>query len=83
MHLEPSQIEDFETDGAILIKGLFHDWVDTIQAGIEKNMAEPGPYAAENLKPDEPGRFFDDYCNWNRIAELEEVIRRSDAGSRP
>ncbi len=80
MHLEPSQIEDFETDGAILIKGLFHDWVDAIQAGIEKNMAEPGPYAAENLKPDEPGRFFDDYCNWNRIAELEEVIRRSDAG---
>jgi len=32
MHLEPSQIEAFETDGANLIKWLFHDWVDTIQA---------------------------------------------------
>jgi hypothetical protein len=52
MQLEPSQITDFETDGAILIKGLFRDWVDIIQAGIEKNMADPGPYAAENLNPE-------------------------------
>ena len=80
MQLEPSQITDFETDGAILIKGLFRDWVDIIQAGIEKNMADPGPYAAENLNPGESGRFFDDYCNWNRIAEFEEVIRHSEAG---
>ncbi len=80
MRLAPSQIEDFETDGAILIKGLFRDWVDIIQAGIERNLAEPGPYAAENLQPGESGRFFDDYCNWNRIPEFEDVIRHSDVG---
>jgi len=80
MHLDPLQVRDFETDGAILIKGLFRYWVAKIQAGIEKNLAEPGPYAAENLTPHEPGRFFDDYCNWDRIAEFEEVIRRSEVG---
>ena len=80
MHLDPSQVRDFETDGAILIKGLFSGWVHKIQTGIERNLAEPGPYAAENLNPHEPGRFFDDYCNWNRIAEFEEVTRRSDVG---
>jgi ectoine hydroxylase-related dioxygenase (phytanoyl-CoA dioxygenase family) len=80
MRLDQSQIEDFETDGAVLIKGLFRDWVQTIQAGIEKNMAEPGPYAAENLNPGESGRFFDDYCNWSRITEFEDVARGSDAG---
>jgi len=81
MRIKPEKIKEFEADGAILIKGLFRNWVDTIQAGIERNMAEPGPYAAENLNPGEPGRFFDDYCNWNRIAEFEEVIRCSDAGA--
>ena len=81
MRLSPSQIEDFETDGAVLIKGLFGDWVDTIQAGIERNMADPGPYAAENLKPDESGRFFDDYCNWMRIPEFEDVVRHSPVGA--
>jgi len=80
MKLEPQLAKDFEEDGAVLIKGLFRDWVDTIRAGIERNMAEPGRYAAENLKPGESGRFFDDYCNWDRIPEFVEVIRKSDAG---
>ena len=65
MRLDQSQIEDFETDGAVLIKGLFRDWVQTIQAGIEKNMAEPGPYAAENLNPGESGALL------RRLLQLE------------
>ena len=44
-------------------------------------MAEPGPYAAENLKEGESGRFFDDYCNWTRIPEFEDVIRNSPAAA--
>jgi ectoine hydroxylase-related dioxygenase (phytanoyl-CoA dioxygenase family) len=71
-------IADFQRDGAVLIKGLWADWVSVLRAGIERNMAEPGPYAAENLKPGEGGRFFDDYCNWQRIPEFEQVIRESD-----
>lgn len=70
-------IEAYQRDGVVLVKGLWKDWVEVIRNGIERNMAEPGPYAAENLKPGEGGRFFDDYCNWTRIAEFEEVIRKS------
>ena len=74
-----SDIDAFQRDGVALIKGLFADHVDTIRAGIERNMAEPGPYAAENLKAGEGGRFFDDYCNWTRIPEFQEVVRNSPA----
>ncbi|PID59583.1 MAG: phytanoyl-CoA dioxygenase [Gammaproteobacteria bacterium] len=74
-----THIDDYQRDGVVLIKGLFADQVDTIRAGIERNMAEPGPYASENLKDNESGRFFDDYCNWTRIPEFEEVIRHSPA----
>ena len=73
-------IETYQRDGVVLIKGLFADHVETLRAGIERNMTEPGPYAAENLKEGEGGRFFDDYCNWTRISEFEDVIRNSDAG---
>lgn len=73
------QIEAFQRDGVVLVRGLFRDHVETLRAGVARNMAEPGPYAAENLKPGESGRFFDDYCNWDRIAEFEAVIRRSPA----
>ena len=73
------QIDTFQSDGVVLIKGLFADHVETLRAGIERNMAEPGPFAAENLKAGEGGRFFDDYCNWTRIPEFEDVIRNSRA----
>jgi ectoine hydroxylase-related dioxygenase (phytanoyl-CoA dioxygenase family) len=71
-------IAAYQRDGAVLIKGLWADWVDTLRAGIDRNMAEPSQYAAENLKPGEAGRFFDDYCNWTRIPEFEQVIHQSD-----
>lgn len=77
--LTEKHIEDYQNNGVVLIKGLFRDHVDLIREGIERNMREPGPYAAENLKEGEGGRFFDDYCNWTRIPEFEEVIRTSAA----
>ena len=77
--LSKKHIDDYQRDGVCLIKGLFADYVETIRSGIETNMREPGEYAAENLKPDEGGRFFDDYCNWQRIDEFSDVVWNSPA----
>ncbi len=74
-----THIDTYQRDGVVLIEGLFADHVDTIRAGIERNMADPGPYASENLKPGEQGRFFDDYCNWSRIPEFARVVQDSPA----
>ncbi len=73
-------IDSYRADGVVLIRGLFRDWVETIRHGIERNMARPGPFASENFREGEAGRFFDDYCNWMRIEEFESVIRNSQAG---
>ncbi|MCU9838162.1 phytanoyl-CoA dioxygenase family protein [Ruegeria sp. WL0004] len=75
----PEMIETFQRDGVVLVKGLFADHVDTLRAGIESNMAAPGPYASENRKQGHKGLFFDDYCNWDRIPEFREVIETSPA----
>jgi hypothetical protein len=56
--ITPAQIANYERDGAVLIKGLFAGFVETIQEGIARNMREPGPYASENLKAGEGGRFL-------------------------
>lgn len=70
-------IDDYQKHGAVLIKGLFADQVALLREGVERNMADPGPYAAENLKAGEGGRFFDDYCNWTRIPEFGQAIAAS------
>jgi len=78
--VDQEMIDSFQRDGVVLIKGLFKDHVDEIRAGIDQNMSVPGPYASENLKDGEGGRFFDDYCNWSRIPEFGHVIRASPIG---
>ena len=77
--LTQRQIDDFARDGAVLVPGLFAGFVDLIAEGIEANMADPGPYAAENLKAGETGRFFDDYCNWTRFQPFRARSALSEA----
>jgi len=77
--ISQADIEAYQRDGVVLIRGLFRDYVEQLREGVERNLREPGPYAAENLKPGEGGRFFDDYCNWKRIPEFVETIHESPA----
>ena len=77
--LSREQIEEFQRDGVTVVRGLFKDHIETLRAGVDANMTEPGPYASENNKNGETGRFFDDYCNWQRIPQFEEVIKASPA----
>jgi ectoine hydroxylase-related dioxygenase (phytanoyl-CoA dioxygenase family) len=73
--ISESQIDEFQRDGVVLLRGAFTDWVEEMRAGVDRNMREPGEYASENSVTE--GRFFDDYCNWNRIPEFEHLIRKS------
>ena len=45
----------YQRDGAVCLRGVFKDWIDVIAAGIERNMREPGRYAAESVRAGEPG----------------------------
>jgi ectoine hydroxylase-related dioxygenase (phytanoyl-CoA dioxygenase family) len=72
-------VDDFERDGAVCLRGVFADWVDRIAEGVEANLASPGPHAAENVPEGQPGRFWDDYVNWQRIPAFEDVVRHSAA----
>ncbi len=75
--LTEAQIDAYQADGAVVIPGLMAEWVDTMAAGIEHNMTDPGPHVDELTRKGEPGRFFDDYCNWQRIPEFNAVATQS------
>ncbi len=72
-------IETYQNDGVVLVKGLFAKQVEQLRDGIAVNIAEPGPYASENKKEGESGRFFDDYCNWTRISQFRDAVEHSPA----
>ncbi len=75
--ISAAQITDFQRDGVIKVEGLFADWVDVMATGVTHNLADPSEYASENDVT--KGRFFDDYCNWQRIPEFEQIVRDSPA----
>lgn len=77
--ISQDDIDTYQADGVVLIRGLFGDHVDALRAGVARNMAEPGPYASTNDRKGETGLFFDDYCNWQRIPEFSEVLHASPA----
>jgi ectoine hydroxylase-related dioxygenase (phytanoyl-CoA dioxygenase family) len=79
VHITQSDIDTYQSDGVVLIRGLFADHVGTLRTGVARNMETPGPFASNNEKAGETGRFFDDYCNWQRIPEFQEVIETSQA----
>jgi ectoine hydroxylase-related dioxygenase (phytanoyl-CoA dioxygenase family) len=73
---------DFRRDGAVCVRGAFSpEQVALVERGIERNLAEPSERALVASRPGDPGRFFEDFCNWQRIPEFEEFIRQSPAAA--
>jgi len=77
--LSESQVSEFQRDGVLVLRGVFNDWTDTLREGVESNMRDPGPWGREYLDEDQSGRFFGDYCNWNRIHEYRDFMFASPA----
>jgi ectoine hydroxylase-related dioxygenase (phytanoyl-CoA dioxygenase family) len=71
---------DFARDGAVCVRGAFaQPWLAMLDEGIAENLAQPGPMAKTYTPDGKPGRFFGDYCNWQRIPGYREFLLHSPA----
>ncbi len=74
-------IVDFQRDGAVCIRGLFEpDEIDRLRQGIDYNLSHPSPRAKIASHPDDPGRFFEDFCNWQDIPAYSAFVNTSGLG---
>tara|TARA_B100000700_G_scaffold184205_1_gene203180 strand:+ start:1107 stop:1907 length:801 start_codon:yes stop_codon:yes gene_type:complete len=78
-YLTEDQKNNYKNYGAIIIKNIFKPWIKTLRKGFDKVLTNPGPHARENVKKNNKGRFFEDYCNWERIPEFKKCIKESPA----
>ncbi len=71
-------LTEFQRDGACVLRGVFSaSEIEGLTRGIEKNLASPGALASVASRADDPGRFFEDFCNWQRIPEYEAIMKQS------
>ena len=77
--LTDKQILDYKKDGVILIKKVFLPWIEKLSKGFQKVLNKPSSHGRENVSKQHGGRFFEDYCNWQRIEEFKDFIFNSPA----
>tara|TARA_B100001173_G_scaffold286125_1_gene273559 strand:+ start:486 stop:1274 length:789 start_codon:yes stop_codon:yes gene_type:complete len=76
MYLSQKQIDDYQNNGVIIIKDVFKDWIEPLRIGFQKVLDSPSKHGRENVT-NVNGRFFEDYCNWERIDEFRDCIFNS------
>lgn len=74
-----AEVERFAADGAIMIKGLFEDWVEPLRHGVEALMADPSPLERSYHPAGDAAPFFQDLCNWQRFEDFRGFVLTSPA----
>src|SRR4051794_36450275 len=79
--LTDAEVDAFARDGVVILRGVLGDEeIGTLARGVERNLAELSPLGMNATEPGKPGAFVEDFRNWQRIREYEDVIRGSVLG---
>jgi len=79
--LSDEQIESFQRDGALPLRGVFADWVDRLRTGVDRLEADPDRFINENSIEGEEGHFWNSYCNWQDVPEFKDFVESSSTAS--
>lgn len=70
--------EAFARDGVVCLRGvLTQEEVKRLRQGLDDNLAKPSPRAKVASRPDDPGIFIEDFCNWQENPAYWDVISGS------
>jgi ectoine hydroxylase-related dioxygenase (phytanoyl-CoA dioxygenase family) len=73
--IDAQTVAQFQYDGAACLRGLFRpDEIELLRAGLDANLANLSPRAKVASTTDDPGRFVEDFCNWQDNANYRRFI---------
>lgn len=76
-HLTDEDVARFQTDGAVLLKGVFSNWVDGAREAIEENKRNPS-WRERTYRPDDGSApFFQDYVVWSQFGGYRALVAES------
>ncbi len=82
MNISTHDIEFYRENGAVVVRKLFSpEQMAGLESGISRNMAQPSDLAVVASRPEDPGYFIEDFCNWQRIAEFRDFLFQSPAAA--
>ena len=82
--LTDAHLDSFDRDGAIVVRGVFNEYVDEVREAVAEAMANPGPFA-EDLAPggadDDGANFFTDLELCDRLNAFRKFGLESPAAA--
>jgi ectoine hydroxylase-related dioxygenase (phytanoyl-CoA dioxygenase family) len=74
----PRDIEAFGRDGAVCLRQVLSSAdVALLREGIDANLRHPSERAKIASRPDDPGRFIEDFCSWQENEHYRRFIFES------
>ena len=77
MLIDQSDIQSFNEDGVVILRGVFSEWIDTLVKGAERHIKNPSVRALIHHQEKYKGQFLEDFCNWRDIPEYSDFIYNS------
>ncbi|WP_108666055.1 phytanoyl-CoA dioxygenase family protein [Euzebya rosea] len=79
IEIDAETIEAYQRDGVVVVRGAFSpEDVELARRAVDANLADLSP-RAKRASADDDGAFIEDFCNWQRIPEIERFVRESPA----
>ena len=78
--IDPEIRTRFAEDGVVCLRqALAPAWIEKTRAGIERNLAQPGPFFRDHTPDGSPGRYIFDFWTWRDIPEFADLVENSPA----
>jgi ectoine hydroxylase-related dioxygenase (phytanoyl-CoA dioxygenase family) len=79
VNIPDSTVADFQSEGVVVLRGVFREWVNALAEGVAEIMQHPSPLERSYRPKDGSAAFFQDYCNWRRVAAFRAFVFDSPA----
>ncbi len=80
--IRDEDVAAYQREGCVCIRQLFMpEEIDLLRSGIDANIAKPSPRAIVASRPDDPGWFLEDFCNWQENEAYRRFVFESPASA--
>ena len=74
MYLSQQQINDYQNNGAVIIKDAFKDWIEPLRNGFQKVLDKPSIHGRENVSKKKFGREKLDFLDFENFLVIFGVV---------
>jgi len=76
--LTKTEINQFNKDGAVFIKGKFDlNWIEKLKKGIDADIKNPSPRFKSHTKEKSVPAYLEDYWTWDLVPEFKDFVFNS------